>query len=212
MFSFMMEKEDAGSYGNAIEYSLNTFSQKDPAQMARRGGGMYQPEKSVILLPALGQLLQISYPQGEVTFKGTEVKPLWQWRLLATNYLGRCDGEQLTGDLISFRELDGGNAFYPAFLNQTIKQLNQPVEEKSSAELNNTCLQLGGELHGKGDAGAHLNFFPRFPITVIFWKGDEEIDASANLLFDEKANHYLHTEDVAVVGSLVVYFITELCK
>lgn len=211
MFSFMQENDDPGPYCSAINHSLEIFAQKDPVQMARRGGGMYQPENSRILLPSLGQLLQISYPDGEVTFKGTPKQPLWQWSLIATNYLGRAEGTPLSGELISYRELDGGYAFYPAFLNQTLTRLSRMAEEKDPANLNNACLQLGGELHGRGDAGAKLNFFPHFPVHVIFWKGDDEVAASANLLFDRTANLYLHTEDVAVVGSLVVYFLGQLC-
>ena len=214
MFKFMVEGEGnpPSAYKDAVDYSVKMFSGKDPAQMARCGGGMFQPEKSLILLSSLGQLLQITYPQGYTNFKNTVERPLWQWSFLAINYLWRADGTPLSGDLKSFREMDGGSAFYSAFQDQALSPLSKLADLKSTVELNNACMQLGGELHGWGDAGATLNFFPRFPVTVIFWQGDDEISASANLLFDQNANHYMHTEDIAVVGNLIVFFITELCR
>ena len=203
---------EPGNYQEAIDHGLQIFSSKDPAQMARRGGGMYRPESSSILLPSLGQLLKVDYPGGDITFKETEIKPLWQWRLLAINYLGRANGIPLSGEFCSFRDLEGGNAFQPAFVNQTISRVSRLADAKNPADLNNACLQLGGELHGRGDAGANINFFPCFPVTVIMWKGDQEISASANILFDQTANHYLHTEDVAVVGDLIADFLCNLCS
>ena len=214
MFKFMVEKGGSppAAYEDAINYSLQIFMEKDPAQMARYGGGMFRPEKHLILLPTLGQLLQVICPQGIVNFKDTVEKPLWQWSFLAINYLGRADGTSLSGEFISFRELEGGSTFYPAYQEQTLSPLSKLAGQKIPVDLNNACLQLGGDLHGRGDAGATLHFFPRFPITVIFWQGDEELAASANLLFDQKANHYMHTEDIAVAGNLVVHFLSELCR
>ncbi len=208
----MQEKRDPGSYKGAMENSVKILTQKDPVQIARWSGGMYRPDFSSLLLSSLGQLLQVELPQGEVYFKGTQQKPLWQWRLITTNYLGRAHGTPLAGNLISFRELEGGGTFLPAFQKSAIARLVKIAEENSIADINNACLQLGGELGSRGDAGALLHFYPRFPVTVVFWKGDEEIVSSANLLFDETANHYLHTEDIAVVGELVAYFLERLCR
>ena len=206
------ENPQPNSYQSAIDCSVNILAQNDPAQMARRGGGMYQPEKSVILLPSLGQLLQVTFPGGFISFKNTINQPLWQWRLLATNYLGRADDTPLNREMTSFRELDGGNNFYPAFQEQTLAPLGWLADNIDITDLNNACLQLGGELHGWGDAGASFNFFPFFPVTIIFWQGDDELGASANMLFDGKANHYLHTEDISVVGNLLVDFLINLCR
>lgn len=211
MFSFMIEKETAVAYQAATEQSLKVFKQKDPARMARLGGGWYHPERSSILLPSLGQLLEVKCPEGTVNFKETSFSPLWQWSLITTNYLGQTKGSQPTGNLISFRELEGGQTFFPAFQNNTVSRLNRLPERADLVEINNACLQLGGELSDRGDAGARINFFPRFPITVLFWKGDEEVSSSASLLFDENANCYLHTEDIAVAGALVAYFLSRLC-
>jgi len=42
---------------------------------------------------------------------------------------------------------------------------------------------------------------------VKIWMKDEELPGSANILFDSSANHYMHTEDIALAGELVVEFL-----
>jgi len=44
---------------------------------------------------------------------------------------------------------------------------------------------------------------PRVPVYLLFWDGDDEIPASANLLFDTSVPAYLETEQMAMLGELV---------
>ncbi len=55
-------------------------------------------------------------------------------------------------------------------------------------------------------------FFPMFPITIKYFKGDEEVPSNVSMHFDVVANQYLHTEDIAVVGELLTFFIIEESK
>ena len=52
------------------------------------------------------------------------------------------------------------------------------------------------------DASMEIPALPKIPLTYIIWGGDDEIQASANILFDSSASQYLPTEDLAVLGEL----------
>ena len=49
--------------------------------------------------------------------------------------------------------------------------------------------------------GYVIHAFPWMPLTVIFWDGDEEFDAQANMLFDAEITDFLHEETVVCVAS-----------
>ena len=46
--------------------------------------------------------------------------------------------------------------------------------------------------------------FPKVPVAVVVWAGDDEMDGSANVLFDRSAPLHLPVEDLAEIGTLVL--------
>ena len=44
--------------------------------------------------------------------------------------------------------------------------------------------RFGGERRAYGDAGAELRPLPRLPVTLVFWREDDEFPARSELLFD----------------------------
>ena len=60
----------------------------------------------------------------------------------------------------------------------------------------------------QGDAGYILPVFPFLKIAVLFWDGDEEFQAQANMLFDSNITDFMHEENVVGVASDAVYYLT----
>ncbi|MEL7566245.1 MAG: DUF3786 domain-containing protein [Dehalobacterium sp.] len=208
MYPYMIETGDVGSYQNTYDHTLRIFASKDPATMAYNSGTKFDIATSVFSFESLGQKLEVKFPQGTILFRGSHLSPLWPWRLIILNHLARADNTPLSGQLIPFRETESGNIFHPAFLKRSIDPLisnfaNKPVEKIKSA-----CRQLGAQFQEGADVCALFDFLPRFPVMFKIWLKDEELDGSANILFNGAANHYLHTEDIAVVGSIMVNFLT----
>ncbi len=208
----MKRQGEPGPYMMAFEQSLAAFIQADPRDMARHSGGRYDAEASAIILTSLGEELEVRFPDGRVTFRPTDLRLPWTWELIVLNYLGRADGTEPSGDMVSFRELEGGRTFHQAFARYTISRLAGLAVQENLGTVRKACLNLGGELLDIGDVGARVPFLPRFPVTVILWAEDEEFDASANILFDRTANHYLHTEDVSGAGGLVVRYLADVIE
>lgn len=209
IYPYMIGDETVGAYKTAVEHSLNSFKLKQPLEMAKKAGATFDEVNSSFDVPSLGQSIKVSYPSGKISFKGSSQLPLWEWRLVVLNYLSRADGTPLSYRPVSYRELEDGNVFYPAFIRQAKSPLINKLADYPLEIIKKACESLGGQLLEGADVSAVLWFLPRFPVTIKIWLPDDELDGSANILFDASANHYLHTEDIAVVGSIVSSFIIQ---
>lgn len=68
---------------------------------------------------------------------------------------------------------------------------------------------LGAKKREFGSSAVVIPVFPKLPVTVIVWSGDDLVRGTANVLFDDTAPRLMSTEDLAAVGSFVV---TQLIK
>jgi hypothetical protein len=59
-----------------------------------------------------------------------------------------------------------------------------------------------------GDVSVQIFALKGIPLTYILWKTDE-FPATANILYDESANSYLPTEDLAVLGEITTSRLIE---
>jgi len=122
--------------------------------------------------------------------------------VLILHYLTGCDPGQPTGRLITFREIPGGDVYYPAFKKRAIDRLADVLGNDTSL-----LLKAGNRMKAAprpyGDASIGIDVFPKLPVTVVMWKGDEEIPGSVNILFDETAPDILPMEDLSVIGNMV---------
>jgi len=113
----------------------------------------------------------------------------------------------LTGRWISFKELESGEQYFPAFRKRSIDL----VLNKYGRRVEDIFLALDrGAAVGKagqGDAGVIVEAFPGVPLQVILWKGDEEFPAEATILFDESIRGIFRTEDVAVLAGFTAKYV-----
>jgi hypothetical protein len=72
--------------------------------------------------------------------------------------------------------------------------------------------RLKGEPTGIGDAGFGFRVFPKVPVRVILYAGDEEFPAEANILFERSIERMLSPEDVAWMAGMLVYRLIALSK
>jgi hypothetical protein len=63
-----------------------------------------------------------------------------------------------------------------------------------------------------GDAAFEFQVFPRVPVQLILWTGDEEFPAEGNILFDETIANILSPEDIAWLSGMVVYRLMALAR
>jgi hypothetical protein len=106
----------------------------------------------------------------------------------------------ITSILIKFNKLQGGYAYEKAFGTR----VTQPVVKafgKKPADLLKATKILGGTPLKYGDYSVRIPTIEGIPIVYILW-AETEFPASTTVLFDQSANSYLPTEDLAVLAEL----------
>jgi hypothetical protein len=63
----------------------------------------------------------------------------------------------------------------------------------------------GGRPPAAGGRGGPFLAFPLVPVTHVLWRGDEEFDPEAGILFDVTIPGHLPTEDIAALAGASVY-------
>ncbi|MDD4783960.1 MAG: DUF3786 domain-containing protein [Syntrophaceticus sp.] len=208
MFPYMIAA-DKTAFSTAFEYIIRDFAAEDPFKMSENSGAIFDPKQSIIRIKSLGQVLDVKYPEGDIVFSGSKYMPAWNWKWLILHYLARAGNAPIVNKLITYRELENGNLNYAALLRKSIDPLAKYFSQEPVEQIKAACLKLDASIEESADVCAKIPLFPRFPITIKLWLGDDEIKGSANILFDMSANHYLDTEAINEAGIMVSYFLIE---
>ena len=127
--------------------------------------------------------------------------------IVLLHYLARkLAGQSLaepSGEWIDFNQLEGGEAYFPAFKKRTIDRVIKKYGQ-SPDEL----LKVAGRMPAKaakfGDVGVVIYPFEEIGILITMSKADEEFGPDANILFDHNIAKILCTEDIVVLTEIVV--------
>ena len=160
-----------------------------------------------VWVPLLHENYAIHVEEERVLLSGTDfARP--DKALIVVHYLIGAMSIEPTGNLVSFRELQGGDVYWKAYEGRSINRLQDFFGERPEA-LHESVRGMPHKKAPMGDVGYVLTALPKVPVTVAVWGSDDELPASANVLWDETVKYYLHTEDVAVLGGIVA---SELIK
>lgn len=114
------------------------------------------------------------------------------------------------GEWISFKETDGGKLFWPNFSNRAIKPLVECYQQDPNGMIKNLVENLGGRIVDGGDVAVEVEMFPGVFVRILFWRSDEELPASATMLFDRGLTEVYIMEDVAVLLTFVAETISKM--
>jgi hypothetical protein len=160
-----------------------------------------------VWVPLLGENFAVHAEEEQVLLGGTEpARP--DKGLIVLHYLIGAMSIQPSGNLVSFRELKGGDVYWKAYEGRSISRIQDFFGERPES-LHEAVKGLEHKKAAMGDVGYVIMALPKVPVTVAIWRSDDELPASANVLWDDTVKYYLHTEDVAVLGGMVA---SELIK
>lgn len=112
----------------------------------------------------------------------------------------------LKEEWISFKQLEGGLAYYSAFKKRAI----EPIVRKYGADpgaLFESTKRFGARKTRLADASIIIEVFDGVPVLITLWKGDREFGPEANILFDKSIEDIFCTEDVAVLAGIIASVI-----
>lgn len=179
----------------------------DVEEQCRRSGARYLGSHE-IAIDYLNQSYRITIPDGQVSLDdgpdsiGMEVS--MRDGILILHYFTGAKGTPGTGKLITYKQVPGGVSYFPAFSQRAIGPLVKRFGQNTEL-LIDTAARLGGCKAGYGDVSVTINAFTYVPITLVLWKGDEELAPNGNILFDANISDYLSTEDIAVLSETIVW-------
>ncbi len=198
---------------NALSLAREKLPAFDPAAICRSAGAELSPrdDGQTIVLPFFGRRVTITYPEGKVSGESGEDTLSLQEQGLVLHYLLGVRDIPLTDELITFREIPSGEFYYQPFL----KRAKIPLVNAFGLQ-HELFRRAGEKLAGRegtiGDSSLIILPFPKIPVTLVLWQGDDEFPPEGNILFDSSIKHFLGGEDIAFLAGIVVYKLMALAK
>jgi hypothetical protein len=192
-------------YGPALDKGWAELGGQTGEGIVNRKGARLS-SSGLLCVDMLGDEFCVDRSSRTVTWNGREAPPFFA--VLILHYLADLSGAVPSGEWISFRELEGGDFYFPAFAARTIQRLKATFAGREK-----DLLAVAGMLEGEpvqfGDAGAKFRVLPNAVIAVVLHEACEDFPNEANVLFDSTCRKILPTEDLAVAASLLV---SKVCK
>ena len=175
----------------------------DIEEQCRKSGARYL-EPHEIVINYLNQPYHIMLPDGRILLEDSGIEAPLRDKILILHYFTEAKGTAATGKLIAYKQLLGGISYFPAFSQRAITPFVNHFG-KSPELLIKAAAKLGGREADYGDVSVTVNAFDHVPITLVLWRGDEELAPNGNILFDANISDYLSTEDVTVLCETIIW-------
>lgn len=180
----------------------------DPDKLALRAGCSREANGS-FRLAFIGQDYLVHPQDFTVRLEGADDDASSFIQALILTYLVTADGTTPSSRWVSFREIPDGMFYAQAFRghaeDQLVSELDGAVDSFSKG-----AERTGGTLLEElGDAAYSFQVLPRISMAIVFWMGDDEFASRASVLFEDTACHYMSTEGLAILGSLLVSSIVK---
>jgi hypothetical protein len=191
----------------ALAKALDEMKGVTPYAVASKSGTDYDGSRFRILF--FNRVFLVYYPEIKVVEEGSSATVPQYLEIILLHYLLQSSGVPVADEWIAYRQLPGAPLsefrFIQMAINPLLREFGNDVEAfRKAGEV------LGGiPMTRTGDAAFKFIALPRIPMACIFYRGEEGIPSSINILFDAAAEHYLPTEDLSLLG---VYLVGALRK
>jgi hypothetical protein len=185
-----------------VEQARAALRCQDPDKVALRSG-CHRDLAGDLHLVFLGQEYSVSHDRFMVRRCDTGGEPSSFISSLILTYLVADGGISPCGRWIGFRDLPGGMFYVQAFQGYSGGRLVRELKDGIQA-FRRAAESLGGEPLALGSASYAFYVLPRVRLALVYWEGDEEFPAQAQVLFDEAACRYMPTDGLAILGSQLV--------
>ncbi|MBN2592891.1 MAG: DUF3786 domain-containing protein [Sedimentisphaerales bacterium] len=109
----------------------------------------------------------------------------------------------IANKLVRAEVLPGGQFFFRGIHKLPVEKLEKTFGEHPQALLD-VAEQFNAQKCEFGDASISLYILPRLPLTIVIWRGCEEFQARASVLFDQTAASQMPLDALLVSVNLAV--------
>ncbi|OIN96290.1 hypothetical protein AUJ66_06750 [Candidatus Desantisbacteria bacterium CG1_02_38_46] len=178
----------------SLELTIEEFKKIDVKEACQKSGAILKDEKTIIVRYLNSDYI-IHLPEVEIT--SPDVKLTDNQKNLILHYIITSKTTLLTGKLIDFRLVPGGNMYYSVFEARVHKPLLKTFGNNPEVFME-AGKSFGGIKAEYGNFALTFQVFPKVLVTFILYPGDEEFPPDCKVLFDSSISDYLSTEGIAV--------------
>jgi hypothetical protein len=202
-------------YKKAAELGKQKLVNKNPKRVADQSGAHLEADSqgnARLILDFLGKRVAITWPECWFSFVGSDLEAPIQQQVLILHYLNGAKGPKLRNEWIAYQQVPDGKFYLDAFH----RRAKNPMVE-AFGDQPELLVELAKEAYGarpsdQGDVSVVIQAFPRVPVALIMWKGDDEFPAEGNILFDRSISDILSAEDIAWLAGMIVYPLIGMAK
>lgn len=202
----------AGNLADSYVKARDDIWKADPFVLAGNAGVEYRSSETAsgeFRVPYFGEMHALRFPEATL-WRGEEpASPITH--LILLHYLLTADGTLPSGQWIPFRQLPNAFPYDRAFTQRAITPLADTFGHDLEA-FAQAGRAAGGEPARTADASFFFRVLPQLAMMVQLWVADEDLPASANILFDSNAGHQLPTEDLSGIGGILAQRIIRAAR
>ncbi|MFP3982560.1 MAG: DUF3786 domain-containing protein [Desulfurivibrionaceae bacterium] len=175
-----------------------------PSKASALGGKIVGDKLS---LKSLGKDFLVD-PEGNVT---SECHTHAGLTIPLLSYILQSSGVEISGEWVPFRELEGGGAMNPLFIQRGEIRLKN-IADRHTDLFEDLVGLFSGERADKeffSDIALILYPLPKVPILICYWKPEEDLESVLNIFFDSTADRHLN---ISSIFSLAVGFVMMMEK
>jgi hypothetical protein len=216
-YSMWLERAQTGKNAGELEKAYNLFMDKlkriDPLTIAEVTGGRYLAEGVPrVLLTCLHSWFVVSFLPYRIRAEHANLDTLPLKVLALQHILTAAENQgaavRVMGRWIDVRSLQHGavlGAHFSRAVNDTLDHFFSLDKDERVVR----AMKWGGKHLDIADAGFVFHMFPRLPIAVIHWEGDDEFPPYNKVLYDVSASNYMPTHGLAALTEFLVHRLIE---
>ena len=193
------------NYKVAYDYEWKRLQQRDFNKVSKIRNVKYNEEKNEFTIKVFNRDYILNCNDETIRRRDDNYVPSAETGVMIVNYLSFTETDiHRSNKWVSLKEIpNGGMMFYPAFYKSSIVNLIKTFGEDSKS-FKQCAQKLGGKEIKMGDIAFEFEVFPKVFSRVVIWEGDDEIEASATVLFDSSVQFIMHVESIIGLGGYIV--------
>lgn len=205
--------KNVGELEKAHEQLIAQVKRIDPITIAEMTDGQYKADGMPrVEIPSLHSWFVLELVPYRVRAGHSELDTLPMKVLVLQHLIAAGDNRgtavRVMGTWIDIRSLQHG-ALLGAHFARTTNEVMTRFFALESEERLARSFKWGGRPTEMGDVSFLFHFFPRLPVTLVHWKGDEEFPPYSKILYDISASNYMPTHGLAALTEFLIHRLVE---
>ncbi len=177
------------------EQAWRTLAELEPQDVCTRAKADFDSSSGLYTMKSFSQVILVSPKDRQMLGRSHAGELLVHrfgryYRLSVLQYLIRAKDLPLSGELVNPSNTTGGQIYLRGTHVLPLDQMSTKYGNDTQRLLKRGA-EVGGEPLGYGDVSLRLLPFPRVPVVILLWKGDDEFSACSELLLDSTCELHL---------------------